>query len=144
MYGDACSCDQIVDAADPVDIDIPDASIEVPIFQLPPGWIEWVDVQENRPKKEERYFLNHILVDSKKAMLRKSVTVNWETKTFTRYLMSSPIDNLTTFHDVSEVDELFCLYNQQEICKGISDEKFRNIGLMNNGDFRDDVSRSKR
>lgn len=95
-------------------------------------------------KEKERYFLNHILVDSEKVMLWKSVTVNWETKTFTRYLMSSPIENPTTFHDVSEVDELFCLYNQQEICKGISDEKFQNIGLMNNGDFRDDVWRCKR
>ena len=110
-------------------------------------WIEFLDASRNRPHRHKQILCKLVMLDNAVPVVTKSVSIDFESQTFTRYFMSNMYvgeNNPSTFSDKWQLLQLYSEFDNQRQCPGLPDLKYRQVGAMTTGIFSDGTWRSKK
>ncbi|XP_046438767.1 uncharacterized protein LOC124190232 [Daphnia pulex] len=117
-----------------------------PFVEPLPEWIEFLDASRNRPHRDKQILCKLVMLDAV-PVVTKSVSIDFDSQTFTRYFMSNMYvggNNPSTFSNKVQLLQLYSEFENQRQCPGLPDLKYRQVGAMKTGIFSDGTWRSKK
>lgn len=117
-----------------------------PFVEPLPEWIEFLDASRNRPHRDKQILCKLVMLDAVPVVI-KSVSIDFESQTFTRYFMSNMYvggTNPSTFSNKLQLLQLYSEFDNQRHCPGLPDLKYRQVGAMTTEIFSDGTWRSKK
>jgi hypothetical protein len=117
-----------------------------PFVEPLPEWIEFLDASRNRPHRDKQILCKLVMLDAVPVVI-ESVSIDFESQTFTRYFMSNMYvggTNPSTFSNKLQLLQLYSEFDNQRHCPGLPDLKYRQVGAMTTEIFSDGTWRSKK